>query len=172
MLALLIAVNAGCASAPAVTPAQESSGGLLGGRAQSDPMFQFQGTWEGPIEYLNAPRFVDGAGHSMNFRLVINADEVSVSMFRNGRWGEIKHGAFKAKQWGSQAVVSSITSGQDEGGLWIESSTFTLVHDSPTRLIVYWVRAVNHLDLPVTNPDYHFAWGGSGEFQLMAGNGK
>lgn len=43
-----------------------------------------------------------------------------------------------------------------------ESVTFTLVHDSPMMLVAYYVRAVNNLDLPVSNPDAHFAWGGSG----------
>ena len=82
-------------------------------------------------------------------------------------WTELKTGHFGGQVWGSQAVFSSITSGSDRDGGWVESISFTLVHDSPLTLVGYYVRAVNNLDLPVANPDAHFAWGGSGQFQRV-----
>ncbi|RDI97437.1 hypothetical protein DVT68_16970 [Dyella solisilvae] len=140
----------------------------------SDPMFQFPGVWEGRIELFDAPRFANGAGHTINVRFVIDANGAHVFTGEVGTlhnpdfdWREVKPGQFDLVQNGAQAVVTATTTGHDKDGLWVESSTYTLVHDSPNTLVVYWVRAVNNLDLPADNPDHHFAWGGSGRFHRV-----
>jgi hypothetical protein len=168
-LALLLALLSGCVGDKVIRnlPLQAPQG-----RSPSDPMFQFAGTWQGKIEFFDAPRFAPSAkGTSMDIRFVI--DMPSVRVFarpvsnRAAAWSEVKPGFFGAQAWGPQAVISSLTSGKDSDGLWVESISFTLVHDSPMTLVVYYVRAVNNLDLPVANPDAHFAWGGSGQFQRI-----
>lgn len=135
-------------------------------------MFQFAGTWQGKIEFFDAPRFEPSPkGAAMDVRFVIHLPSVRVFARpvsnKTAPWGEVKSGYFGGQVWGSQAVFSSVTSGKDSDGLWVESISFNLVHDSPMTLVVYYVRAVNNLDLPVANSDAHFAWGGSGQFQRM-----
>ena len=135
-------------------------------------MFQFDGTWQGRIEFFDAPRFESAAdGEAMEVRFVIHLPSMSVFTRpvsdKPAAWSEVKKGFFGGQVWGSQAVFSSVTSGKDNDGLWIESISFTLVHDSPMTLVVYYVRAVNNLDLPVAHRDAHFAWGGSGQLQRV-----
>ena len=139
------------------------------GHAPDDPMFQFAGTWEGTLNGFNAPNFIDGAGFPMTFRLVIGTDD-SVAVFHlkdNGDWDEMKHEFFQLIRWGSQAVVSSITSGHDDDGTWVEGSTFCLVHHDRDSLVAYWLRTVNNLDMPPTAEYYHFAWGNSGQMHRV-----
>jgi hypothetical protein len=79
----------------------------------------------------------------------------------------MKPGTFSIYNWGSQAVIYSLTSGQDKDGTWVEGSSFTLVHHSPSSIIAYWLRTVNNLNLPTDNPDFHFAWEFSGEMRKV-----
>ncbi len=169
LVVFLASILEGCAGTSPVRPQINASPAASLGRPASDPMFQFIGTWEGPIEGFDAPRFVDGAGHSPIFRFVITTTGVAVFTFARGTWNEIKAGLFRIHSWGSQALVYSITSGRDAQGTWIESSSFILMHDTPTTLIAYWVRAVNNLDLPVDHPDHHWTRGGSGQLRRMPG---
>lgn len=169
LLACLLALLAGCTGDKVVKnlPLQAPQG-----RSASDPMFQFVGTWQGRIDFFDAPRFEpDSKGQSMDVRFVIRPQNAKVFARpvsnATAPWTEVKPGFFAGKTWGSQAVISSLTSGTDKDGLWVESVSFTLVHDSPMTLVVYYVRAVNNLDLPVANPDAHFAWGGSGQLQRV-----
>ena len=141
------------------------------GHSPSDPMFQFIGTWEGKLDGYNAPHFIDGAGFPMTFRIVITPDSVRVLQSQKGEWKEMKPGFFRLNQWGSQAIVSSITSGRDDEGTWVESSSFTLMHHNPDTLIAYWLRRVNNLDIPADRPYYHFAWGNSGEMHRVPDGG-
>ena len=169
-----LAAMGGCVAAARVTPDKVAAQRAPDGRLASDPMFQFSGVWEGRIELFDAPRFADGTGHAINVRFVVSSDGVRVFTSKvtelhkpNFDWQEVKSGFFSIEQWGSQAVITSTTSGRDEDSLWVESSTYTLVHDTPKTLVVYWVRAVNNLDVPADNPEHHFAWGGSGQFHKV-----
>lgn len=170
-LLCLLVLLAGCAARKTVKnpPPQAPQG-----RSASDPMFQFRGTWQGRIDFFNAPRFEPSSKRtSMEIRFVIHLPSVRVFTRpvsnKTAPWAEVNSGQFGGQIWGSQAVLNSVTSGNDSDGLWIESISFTLVHDSPMTLVVYFIRAVNNLDLPVANPDAHFAWGGSGQFQRVDG---
>jgi hypothetical protein len=161
-----LALTPGCSTQPisqVTTPT---------GRPPSDPMFQFVGLWEGSLAGFDGPDFFPGAGHEIVFRLFITPDAVHVFTQSEGEWKESKPGFFSQSQWASQMIISSITSGHDDEGVWVESSIFTLVHVDSDTLQAYWVRAVNNLDLPLDHPDHHFAWGSSGHLKrINAGGG-
>jgi hypothetical protein len=138
------------------------------GFMSSDPMFQFVGTWEGTLEGHSGPNLVAGAGSKIAFRIVIDPQQAHVFQQLDSRWSEMKPGTFSVYNWGSQAVVYSLTSGTDEDGTWVEGSSFTLMHNSPSSLIVYWLRTVNNLNLSADNPDFYFTWEFSGEMHKFS----
>jgi hypothetical protein len=139
------------------------------GRSPDDPMFQFSGTWEGALDGHGGPHFVDGSGHSRSFRIIIDSHgNATVFQQLDSEWKEMKPpGSFRLTKWGSQAVVSSITSGRDDEGTWVENTSFTLVRHDQDTVVAYWLRTVNNLDLPTTHEDYHFAWGFSGKMSRV-----
>lgn len=137
------------------------------GFAPGDPMFQFVGAWEGSLEGHSGPNLVAGAGVKRAFRIVIGAQQVHVFQRLDGQWSEMKPGTFIIYNWGSQAVIYSLTSGKDSDGTWVEGSSFILVHHSSTSVIAYWLRTVNNLNLPSDNPDFHFGWEFSGEMHKV-----
>lgn len=162
----VIGLLSACASAPPVPSAPA-------GHSADDPMFQFVGTWEGTLDGYNAPNFLDSAGYPLTYRIVIE-DNGSASVYTlvKGKWKEAKHGFFRVAHFGSQAIVSSITSARDEDGTWVEGSTFTLVHHDTNTVVAYWLRTVNNLDLLPTADGFHFAWGYSGPMHRMQQSSK
>ncbi|HVI26002.1 MAG TPA: hypothetical protein VM576_07420 [Xanthomonadaceae bacterium] len=171
LLLVLVATLTGCKSIPsAVDPAPAAFAGapVPGGRASDDPMFRFDGAWEGVLTGHGGPDLVDGAGMQRAFRIEVGAGQARVFQQLRGQWSEMKPGTFTVSAWGSQAVLYSLTSGQDEDGTWVEGSSFTLVRTSPDAVVAYWLRTVNNLDLPQEHPDHHFAWEFSGEMRKAA----
>jgi hypothetical protein len=137
------------------------------GLSPSEPMFQFSGAWEGTLNGHDGPNLVDGLAAKRAFRIVVDAKQVHVFQQLDGHWSEMKAGTFHISNWASQAVISSLTAGKDKDGTWVENSSFTLVHHSPSSIIAYWLRTVNNLNLPVDNPDFHFGWEFSGEMHQV-----
>jgi hypothetical protein len=168
LLLVLMAVLTGCKTGPTVTDPALGAFAVApapGGRAADDPMFRFDGGWEGTLAGHGGPDLVDGAGMQRAFRIEVGAGQARVFQQLRGQWSEMKPGTFAVSAWGSQAVVYSLTSGQDDDGTWVEGSSFTLVRTSPDAVVAYWLRTVNNLDLPPQHPDHHFAWEFSGEMR-------
>ena len=138
-----------------------------------DPMFQFAGTWEGALQCHSGPYFIDGDGAEFKFRIAIDRELVaSVFSFIDGQWVEFKGGAFETKQWGSQMIVNSITSGRDEDGTWVEGSSFTLVYSDVNVVMAYWLRTVNNLDMQPSDIGFQFAWSCSGPMRMVESGGQ
>jgi hypothetical protein len=166
--ALLLAGCSTTAVKTVSTPTTFSTAEAPAGFSSSGPMFQFVGVWEGTLKGHSGPNLVAGAGAKRSFRIAVNAQQVHVFQQIDGQWSEMKPGTFSIYNWGSQAIIYSLTSGQDKDGTWVEGSSFTLVHHSPSSIIAYWLRTVNNLNLPVDNPDFHFAWEFSGEMRKVS----
>lgn len=158
LLVLTAALACGCATTE--QPSEAPSAPI--GHSADEAMFQFVGTWEGTLDGYNGPHFIDGVGFPMKFRIVVTPTEVSVFNLVKGEWHEMKPGAFHGNYFGPHAIISSSTSGQDDDGTWVESSTFTLAHTDTDTVIAYWQRTVNNLDIPPDQQYYQFAWGNSG----------
>lgn len=156
----------GCATKTvktASTPTAFSATAAPAGVSSDNPMFQFAGVWEGTLNGHSGPDLAAGVGVKRSFRIVVDAQQAHAFQQIDGQWSEMKAGTFSLFNWGSQAVIYSLTSGQDEDGTWVEGSSFTLVHHSPSSIIAYWLRTVNNLNLSPDSPDFHFAWEFSGE---------
>ncbi|MCW0424761.1 hypothetical protein [Xanthomonas sacchari] len=134
----------------------------------SDASFDFQGSWEGVLDGFDAPHYVDSAGFPMRFRFVVSRWHVRVYTLVSGAWREMKPGQFRMRNSGPHALIYSTTSGRDEDGVWVESSSFTLARTSNDEMIVYWQRTVNNLDVPPTDQWHQFAWGYSGTMRRAA----
>jgi hypothetical protein len=137
----------------------------------NDPRFEFRGTWEGELAGYNAGHYTDSAGFPMRFRIVVGRWHVNVFNSVKGQWREMKHGAFRMRNSGPHALIYSSTSGSDEDGVWVESSTFTLARTGPDEVAAYWQRTVNNLDSPPTDQWYQFAWGYSGTLHRVTVGG-
>lgn len=128
----------------------------------TDARFDFQGTWEGSLDGFNAPNYVDSAGFPMRFRFAVSRWHVRVYNMVKGSWQEMKPGQFRMRNAGPHALIYSTSSGRDEAGVWVESSSFTMARTSKDEMSVYWQRTVNNLDVAPTDEWYQFAWGYSG----------
>ncbi|HET7222299.1 MAG TPA: hypothetical protein VFI81_03800 [Rhodanobacteraceae bacterium] len=166
LLVFVVLLMAGCAGTPI------SSAPV--GHVPNEPMFQFQGTWQGKLDGYDAPNFIDSAKYPITFRIVIGQDnDARVFTLEKGVWDEIKPGFFHVF-WagGPQVIITSITSGGDKDGTWVEGSTFTLVRDDADTLIAYWLRTVNNLDTSKDAKYHYFAWGYSGPMHRLRDNGQ
>jgi hypothetical protein len=132
-------------------------------------MFQFAGTWEGTLKRYSAEGFIDGAGQSVALRVKIASNgDAQVYYLADGAWLEAKPGTFHAISWATQAIVTSADTGTDKDGTWVESWTFTLVRVDASTVQTYVLRAVNNLDMPLSNQHHHFAWGFSGVLRKVS----
>ncbi len=169
-LAILAIVASLSARANFTAPLHSNRPHAVLGHPASDPRFDFRGVWEGELQGYNAGSYTDSAGFPMRFRIVIGNWRVSVFNLVEGQWHEMKPGAFRMRTSGPHALIYSTTSGSD-GGVWIESSTFTLAHAGPGEVVAYWQRTVNNLDSPATDQWHQFAWGYSGTLRRSSAGG-
>ena len=169
ILIVVLALLSSCARLSAPIHSNRSKAVLA--HSSKDARFQFTGTWEGTLHGYDAPHYVDSAGFPMRFRFVISRWDVHVYNMVKGSWHEMKRGDFRMRNVGPHALIYSTTSGRDQDGVWVESSTFTLAHTSPQEIVVYWQRTVNNLDVPSTNQWYQFAWGYAGTVQRVPSGG-
>lgn len=168
MLGCALAALAGPALAAQAPQAAAQPGWVPEGREAKDPMFDFDGVWQGRLRAYNGARLKDARGIVMDCRLVIDGVKAEVFRYGRGAWKPVKPGLFAMARWASQAVVTAITSGHDSDGLWVESITFVLVHETPGSVLVYATRAVNNLDLPSSSDDANFAFASSGRFTFSS----
>lgn len=158
------------------SPPPESSSYLVPGvplnHASDDPRFQFRGTWIGTLQGYDAPSFIDSKGYPLSFCVFIgSADNAKVYKWNEGMWKDFGNRPYSWTSWGSQAEVSSLASGTDDDGTWVEGSRFTFVRYDADTSIVYWLRTVNNLDIPTTAQYYFFAWGYSGRMHRVDAGG-
>jgi len=171
LLATVLLLTSGCSSENVKPRSAAVEVATPEGHAPDEAMFRFDGAWEGKLDGYNAPHFIDGVGFPVIFRIVISGDEASVFEFKDGKWVEMKSGLFHIEKGWAQAIVTSITSGHDEDGTWVEGSTFTLVHHNADTVLAYWLRTVNNLDMQPDQEYFQFAWGASGEMHRSKSGG-
>ncbi len=161
---IFIHTLAGVLAVSPVNPIQDVTSKLV----VENQKVQFTGTWEGSLQCNNGHKFIDGEGATLKFRIVIRSDhEAAVFEFNDGKWQELKPGAFNSKRLGPQMIINSLTSGQDADGTWFEGSSFTLAHRNAKTLVAYWLRTVNNINLPPSDISYQYAWGCSGEMNYV-----
>jgi hypothetical protein len=122
------------------------------------------GKWQGTLTVSQAP--IHGGewnwhpGNSV--RLELSGNRASVAIDKKGRWEDVSR-SFSVVSRDTNAVVTSIESGEDKDGVWIETWTFCITKLDATHLEATWHRQVNNKMLPRNSRDAVFDIFGYGE---------
>ena len=98
-------------------------------------------------------------------RVVISDKSARVYAWSNGSWREIKPGTFSIKVFDTNAVISSITSGTDSDGVWVETWSFAFSVIDSRHLRGMFQRQVNNKDMKRDNPSAVWGTVASGVFE-------
>jgi len=140
----LIALSA-CATAPIASSANATGLNREDGK--------LDGHWSGVL------RGTQSDAQPLGIRLAVSGASVKV-LHQNsvtGTWSEVMPGLFQMTRKRNNAVLHATDSGDDNDGTWVETWTLVVTVVSSTELKVEWVRLVNNIDLPVTNPGKTFS---------------
>ena len=98
------------------------------------------GSWGGAIPIS------DSSPEQLELRLSIDGEHAKVWVVHEGGWVEVKPGTFQVRRQLSNAIISSIDSGEDEDGTWVESWVLVTTPVASDKLLVAWTRVVNNID--------------------------
>jgi hypothetical protein len=110
-----------------------------------DSPTNFAGTWNLALVTTKAP---PAGTPKRNYRISIENDAAKVFYEDKDKWIESKPGTFRLTREGQTAVISSIDSGWDFDGQWIETWTFYLLRTGEKTAFASFVRTVNNPHLP------------------------
>lgn len=83
-----------------------------------------------------------------DYRVEVTGATAKAFLLKDGKWTEFKPGSFKTQQLDDTLVVTSLTSGWDLDGKWIESWVFQILRLSADTAAVTFTRTVNNPHLP------------------------
>jgi len=81
---------------------------------------------------------------------------------------EAKPGRFKVERLATNMVVFAIDSGEDNNGVWVETSAFVITQKDRNTLITNFYRMVNNTDLPSNVGDSRFSSAKVGELKRVS----
>jgi hypothetical protein len=113
-----------------------------------------RGDWRGTLVIANAPDSHDDLDwrNPNRFRFVISESSVHVLAWDNETWREIKPGTFAITTYETSAVITSITSGNDEDGVWVETWSFAVTVIDSDHIRAMFQRQVNNKDMKRDDP--------------------
>ena len=107
----------------------------------------FTGEWVTDLKWVKIEPI---GGDDPQLKLVFENDTVKVFMKSGDAWTEVKPGTFKVAHVAQSISVSSIESGWDFDGKWIEAWTVQLLRTGPDEASATFLRTVNNPHLPAT----------------------
>jgi hypothetical protein len=119
-----------------------------------------KGSFEGtlPVRSVHSDGKEDSAvSDEVTLRLVFAGEQPRVYLSERGTWMEAKPGSFSARCVGPSAIVHAIDSARDADGTWVESWVLAVTVRDPEKLLTRWIRMVNNVNLPLTNPSSKFS---------------
>jgi hypothetical protein len=137
----------------------------------------FDGTWVGKLKTIPASSFdaqigSGKEGDASELALVVQGQAAKVYLRRDGKWSEVKPGAFRVEAHKTNATVTATDSSTDvydktgRGG-WVETWSFVLTHKTATELYAAWWRAVNNYLEKPGEKSARFFMGAFGELQKV-----
>jgi hypothetical protein len=113
-----------------------------------------RGDWRGTLVIANAPDSHDDLEwrNPNRFRFVVSESSVRVYAWDNETWRETKPGTFDITTYETSAVITSITSGTDEDGVWVETWSFAVTVIDSDHLRAMFQRQVNNKDMKRDDP--------------------
>jgi hypothetical protein len=120
---------------------------------------QFHGQWQGTLRRAKLPDVTKDFewSHPARVRIDISSTETRVYFWINDKWLEIKPRSFGITVFDTNAVITSITSGTDVDGVWVETWSFALSRIDSHRLHASSHRQVNNKNLHRDHPNAAWA---------------
>jgi hypothetical protein len=128
------------------------------------------GHWKG--ELSTTGRHVRGNPEEREFsvRLKVRGNTASVYLLEEGTWNEVKPKLFTVARQGPNAVIYAIQSGGNGG--WVETWAFAVTLRSNDELLVGWLRVVNNLALPLSDPESKYGFSANGTLRRYGTSGR
>jgi hypothetical protein len=138
--------TAACSGYPeAVKLAQAKSLSLAMMNCRSGVYSNFVGTWSGTLKSVKS-----GEEGGSELRVVIDESGAHVFFRLNNSWAEAKPGKFSLTSKDGTAVISTLDTGWDFDGEWIETWEIHLLRLDTSEAFVNLTRTVNNPDMPPT----------------------
>lgn len=159
-------------------PATVHSAAMASGNITEQPQLRtatYDGQWSGTIRCLYDPGLwpEDECDVGVNFE-IHGGDFLVEQIIRSKQTGESKKypvsTPFQFLRLATNAVATSLNTGTDEDGTWVETWSFVMTLKDPNHMIVHWTRVVNNLDVPQHVSASKFSSVGMGE--LVRRNAK
>jgi hypothetical protein len=133
-------------------PAQAMRSKLVPEGAQLDCTGQgpanFDGTWSSSLSWVQKSA---ASGSAPELRLTLSKGTAKVFMRSGQDWIEVKSGKLEVRQVDDTLVISTLDSGWDLDGKWVESWTLQLLRLSDQEAALHFVRTVNNLHMPASS---------------------
>ena len=126
---------------------------------------KLNGEWEGTIFFNGG----DSKMRQQQFHLTLEGSRARYFEKNtvSGAWAEAMPGMFRASYHGANAVIQGTHFGDDNDGNWVETWVLVVTRISEESLRVEWIRMVNNVALPSSDPRKVFSYGGSGVFNRI-----
>jgi hypothetical protein len=130
-------------------PAQEMRSLITPNNARLDcsgfAPFSFDGRWSATLKWVQEP---PASGPAPVLGLTLSRGKATIYMYSGQEWVEVKPGKFEVRQADDSVVISTLDSGWDLDGKWVESWTLHLLRLSDQEALVHFIRTVNNLHVP------------------------
>lgn len=132
-------------------PAQEVRSALPEGQqfdCSGFAPFSFDGTWSSSLHWIQPS---PTSGSAPELRLTLANRQAKIYMRSGKDWTEVKPGTFEVRQTDDSLVISSLDSGWDLDGKWIETWTIHLLRLTDQEALLNFVRTVNNVHMPAAS---------------------
>jgi hypothetical protein len=122
------------------------------------------GVWEGSLTVAQVGSPTTAKLETWSIRVEISGETARIwHKFRND-WDEFDR-PLRVQRLRSNAVVTSIHSGRDEDGIWVETWSIALAQKNEETALAVFSRLVNNENLPPTSDDKAFSAASIGELK-------
>lgn len=126
-------------------PSQEQEVKTAAGNPKcAQPSAPFDGTWTGQLTWVKP----SPSSKTDQLRVTVQGSSVKVLMHSGDKWTEVKPGRFAAQQVDDTLYISTLDSGWDFDGKWIETWTIHLLRTSDNQATMHFLRTVNNIYVP------------------------
>lgn len=130
--------------------------------ACADASRGLDGVWEGSLAVVQVGAPTTKKLETWTLRIEISGESARVWYKPESEWVEIPR-PFRVQRLRSNAVVTSIESGRDEEGIWVETWSIALAQKSEKAALAVYSRLVNNENLPLTSEHKAFSVAATGE---------
>ncbi|MCE9523732.1 MAG: hypothetical protein K8S25_15040 [Alphaproteobacteria bacterium] len=120
------------------------------------------GVWEGALAIVQVGVPTAAKHKTWTLRVEIDGESARVWYKPDIDWVEVEQ-PFRVQRLRSNAVITSIESGRDEEGVWVETWSVALAQKSDGAALAVYSRLVNNENLPLTSDHKAFSVAATGD---------